>query len=176
MMSPKGSAFLYARHEMQPLLEPLVVSWGWGNDEPRETRFLDEQQFVGTRDMAAFLAVPAAIRFMEEHDWPSVRAHCHSLLVEARKRIAALTGLAPLTPDSPDWYAQMAAMPLPACDLGELSRRLHEDYHVEVPVLSWNGHHLVRVSVQGYTTPEDIDTLVSALETLLPDLAGGTSR
>ena len=31
--SPKGSALLYARPEVQHLLEPLVVSWGWNRDQ-----------------------------------------------------------------------------------------------------------------------------------------------
>jgi isopenicillin-N epimerase len=29
MMAPKGAAFLYARPGVQPLIEPLVVGWGW---------------------------------------------------------------------------------------------------------------------------------------------------
>ena len=32
MSSPPGSAFLYVRREVQHLIEPLVVSWGWNRD------------------------------------------------------------------------------------------------------------------------------------------------
>lgn len=71
MMAPKGAAFLYARREMQHLLEPLVVSWGWESERPaRQAQgkpgpscFVEYHEWQGTRDIAPFLAVPAAIRF-----------------------------------------------------------------------------------------------------------------
>jgi len=55
---------------VQPLLEPLVVSWGWNRDEPDPkglanpwglSRFVEENEWQGTRDPAAYLSVPAAI-------------------------------------------------------------------------------------------------------------------
>ena len=127
-----------------------------------------EQEWQGTRDPAAYLSVPAAIQFQAEHDWPRVRAECHELLREARRRIEELTGLPPICPDSPEWYAQMAAFPLPACDAATLQRRLYDEYRVEVPIIEWGGRQLVRVSVQGYNTAEDVEALVRALGDLLP--------
>jgi len=164
MMSPPGSAFLYARPEVQDLLEPLIVSWGWGNDEPRVTRFVDEHQIQGTRDISAFLAVPTAIEFMKEHDWDAVRARCHELLRYVRQELQARTGLAPLTPDDSAWYAQMASLPLPPCDPPVLREWLYEEYRIEIPILTWNGRPLMRLSVQGYNTREEVDTLIGALE------------
>jgi len=178
LCSPPGSAFLYARQEVQHLLEPLAVSWGW---EPERTNLLDldgnssrfvlENEWQGTRDPAAYLSVPAAIQFQAEHDWPRVRAECHELLREARRRIEELTGLPGLCPYSPELYAQMAAFPLPACDAAALQRRLYDEYRVEVPVIEWNGRQLVRASVQGYNTHEDIEALVGALADLLPKVS-----
>jgi isopenicillin-N epimerase len=179
LCSPPGSAFLYARREVQDLLEPLVVSWGWqpekttllSLDSAEASPFVLQQEWQGTRDIAAYLSVPAAIQFQAEHDWPRVRAKCHELLREARRRIEDLTGLPPICPDSPEWYAQMAALPLPTCDATALQRRLYDEYRVEVPILSWNGRQLVRVSVQGYNTKDDGEALGAALKALLPQIS-----
>lgn len=167
LMGPKGSGFLYARREMQHLLEPLVVSFAFNPERAQRSRFLVEQQYQGTRDPSAFLAVPAAIRFREEHDWPSVQRECHELVRYARHRIGELTGLQPLTPDSTLWFVQMGVIPIPACDGQMLHRRLYEEYRIEVPVTTWNEQDFVRVSVQGYNTKKDMDALVEALDTLL---------
>ena len=79
----------------------------------RAGRFVDEQEWQGTRDPAAYLAAPAAIHFQAEHDWLHVQARCHDLLLEARRQIAELTGLPQICPPSREWFAQMAALPLP---------------------------------------------------------------
>jgi isopenicillin-N epimerase len=172
LCAPKGSAFLHARPEVQGWLEPLVVSWGWRSERPGSSRFVDYHQWQGTRDIAAFLTVPAAIDFQAQHDWPVVRARCHELLREARRRMEDLTGLPPICPDSPDWFAQMAAFPLPACDAAVLQRRLYDEHRVEAPIVEWRGRQFVRVSVQGYNTPQDVEVLIGALGVLLPQVAG----
>ncbi|MCK7522515.1 MAG: hypothetical protein MZV64_34960 [Ignavibacteriales bacterium] len=62
----------------------------------------------------------------------------------------------------------MAAAPLPAdTDLALLKQRLYDEYRIEVPVHDWNGHKLVRVSIQGYNTGRDVDKLLNALADLL---------
>jgi isopenicillin-N epimerase len=177
LCAPKGSAFLYARREVQGWLEPLIVSWGWNRDiqtlEVPETsrvsnsRFVEEQEWQGTREIAAYLAVPAAIDFQAEHDWPRVRAECHELLREARQRMEELTGLPPICPDSPEWYAQMATFPLPACDGAALQRRLYDEHRIEVPIIDWGGRQFVRISIQAYNTPEDVGALLAALASLV---------
>jgi isopenicillin-N epimerase len=167
LMSPKGSAFLYARKEMQRLVEPLIVSWGWETEKPGSSKFVDEQEWTGTRDIAAFLSVPAAIRFQSDHDWPRVRKECHELVRYARQQVSAWTGLPPLTPDEPIWFAQMAALPLPSCDLDVLKRRLYDEFKIEIPVINWNGRQFVRISIQGYNTRTDVDALGTALQALL---------
>jgi isopenicillin-N epimerase len=167
LCAPKGAGFLYARPEMQPLLQPLVVSHGYQAEFPGASTFVDYFGWTGTFDPAAYLSVPAAIRFQAEHRWPQVRAACHQLLGQARKRVAALSGLAQICPDGPEWWSQLAVAPLPECDAVELKRRLWDDWQVEVPIVVWKGRPFVRISVQAYNSPADIDRLVGALGEIL---------
>jgi isopenicillin-N epimerase len=178
MLAPKGSAFLYARPEKQALLEPLVVGWGWSGVPEFETgsRFLDHLQWLGTQDYSAYLAVPAALQFQEEHDWPAVRVQCHHLLQHALERLAVLTGCPSLYADPQD-YVQMGVAPLPRLkDIGGLKQRLYADYRVEVPLITWQDQHFVRISVQGYNTLADVDALLTALERLLPQFVEDEPR
>lgn len=170
LCAPKGSAFLYARPDRQPMLQPLVVSWGWRAIAPGPSSFQDYFGWTGTRDPAAYLSVPAALDFQHQHDWPIVRAACHGLAASASQRIGALTGLAPISPETPDWYSQMRAIPIPRTDISreELQRRLWDDYQIEIPVVDWQDQRFVRISVQAYNTPADVDRLIAALTALIP--------
>lgn len=170
LCAPKGAGFLYARPDMQKLIKPLVVSWGYESITPGASTFVDHHEWWGTRDVAAFLSVPAAIQFQQDHDWTKVRTECHELVKDAQRRICDLTGLAPLhaSRQSDNWFAQLAAAPLPAdADLVALKARLYDEYRVEIPLVAWKDKNLVRVSVQGYNTKEDIDRLLFALSNLL---------
>src|SRR5207248_11176723 len=54
MSSAKGAGFLYVRPEMQTLIEPLVVSWGWRPRDPWSTPFVDEIERQATHDIAPY--------------------------------------------------------------------------------------------------------------------------
>ena len=169
LMAPKGSAFLYARAEHHGWLEPLIVSWGYEStpDFSAGSRFLDYYQWLGTRDLAPFLAVPAAIAFQRRQKWDAVRDRCHLLARDTRQRINALTGLPPICPETSQWFGQMCAARLPDVDLSILKTRLYDEFRIEVPVIAWNGLPLIRVSIQGYNDQSDADTLIEALADLL---------
>jgi len=168
LCAPKGAGFLYARPEVQHFLKPLIVSWGYESDTPSGSNFVDYNEWWGTRDMAAFLSVPAAIEFQEKHDWDKVRDACHDLLREVQQRVCELTRLSPLHPQDDSWFRQMATAPLPAdTDIVALKTRLYDEYRIEVPLLEWNGQKLIRISVQGYNTKKDLDRLVQALSHFL---------
>ena len=168
LCAPKGAGFLHARREVQHLLKPLVVSWGYESETPSGSTFVDEQEWWGTRDIAAFLSVPTAIEFLEKHNWNKVREECHELAREAQEKICKISGLAPLHPSADRWFGQMIAVPLPhETDIEALKTRLYDEYCIEVPLIEWNGNKLIRISVQGYNTRQEIDKLCDALSVLL---------
>jgi len=169
LSAPKGAGFLYARRELQPLLDPLVISWGWQARDPSGSPFIDENEFQGTIDFSAYLSVPAAIEFQANNDWDRVRAECHELVRLTRAGISELTGLPPLATDSPVWFAQLATIPLPPGDEKSLKRRLYDERHIEIPIVVWRDQRYIRVSAQGYNTRADIETLVDAVGALLRD-------
>jgi isopenicillin-N epimerase len=172
MLAPKGSAFLYVRREIQDLIRPLVVSWGTHPTPEIQTgsRFIDILQWTGTKDPTAALAIPTAIQFMEEHDWDRVRYECRKLLRQAIERICELTDLPPLYALDSEFYSQMGIAPLPISDLARLKSRLYDEYRIEVPLVQWQDRQFIRISVQGYNSQQDIDALVDALKTLLPQV------
>ncbi len=174
LMSPKGAAFLYVRKEIQPSLQPLIVSWGYGNDPKfgSGSRFVDLFQWTGTKDPSAALAVPDAIRFMQTHHWDAVREACHEMLIQAVERVCNLVNMDSLYPLDKRFFSQMAIAPLPAsADLAALKGRLYEEDRVEVPLIQWQDKKFIRISMQGYNTIEDVDSLVTGLARLLPDVA-----
>jgi isopenicillin-N epimerase len=175
LCAPKGSGFLYAHPDQHEWLESPIVSWGWvaGNDHHRpESQFVSRNQIQGTRDLAAFLSAPAAVEYQSERDWETVRERCHALAVEARARIAALSGLPQIAPVESaggyPWFRQMAVAPLPdGVDGKMLKRCLYDEYQVEVPVTWRDDKAFIRVSFQGYNTRDDLEALMAALEKLL---------
>jgi len=174
MMAPKGSAFLHARPEVQGLINPLVISHGWTADSKQpgargafgNSPFIDELEMQGTRDPAAWLAVPAALDYRRDNDWTSVQAHCQALAQDTACRLGQLTGLAPLS--APEFSApQMIAMPIPECDIEQLKLDLYDRYRIEIPVFRWQDTHICRLSVQGYNSKSQMDLLLEALADLL---------
>jgi len=174
LMTPKGSAFLYARPEMQAMIDPLVISHGWTAESKQpgikgafgNSPFIDEIEVQGTRDPSAWLAVPEALRFRRDNDWTSVASHCQALAQDTARRLGELTGLAPLS--SPQFCApQMVAMPIPECDTAEIHKLLFDRYRIEMPVFKWQDHCIARLSVQGYNSRPQMDRLIEALTELL---------
>lgn len=153
LSAPKGSAFLYVRPGLQEAIVPDVVSWDFVDG----AAFHERHRWQGTRDPSAYLAVPAAIRFQAEHDWPAVRERCHELLAQLELPFEPLA----------DDYVQMRGFRVEHPDPPELKRRLYDDYRVEVPVFETPHGWVLRVSVQAYNDQSDLSALRTALGKLV---------
>ena len=74
------------KKELQKDVHPLVISWGWESEIPGKSQFLDWHEWQGTRDMSAFLTVPAALKFMNKHNWPEVARRCRKIVINYRNK------------------------------------------------------------------------------------------
>jgi isopenicillin-N epimerase len=84
LMAPKGSAFIWAPPARQSEIHPLVISHGSGNG------FNAEFDWVGTRDPAAWMSVPAAIDWHLQAGQLSLRERNASLAEQAAQQLAAI--------------------------------------------------------------------------------------
>lgn len=48
---------------------------------------------------------------------------------------------------------------LPACDPAVLKSLLYDEYRIEVPIIQWQDRQFIRVSIQGYNGPSDVEAL-----------------
>ena len=173
LCAPKGAAFLHVRPEHHGLVQAPVVSWGYSDhlaghasfDAYTGSNLLERRlQWQGTRDLAAFLSVPAAIAFQAQHDWATHRVHCHNLAAQTLQRVCQLTGLDPACADSD--FGQMVVIPVPAMVPEQLKDILFRQHRIEVPVTTHKNQQFIRISIQAYNTPSDADTLVAAVKAI----------
>ncbi len=169
LMAPPGAAFLHVKEEHQAMMQPLVVSWGWGNADIRETRFLDEQQYRGTKDISHWLAVPAAWEFRDKWNWSGVSRQRVEWLRDYDEDFLKLLRCKSMYHEDWDPFLQMRIYETPWTlqQAPALQRALREQYRITVPLTEWRGRIFVRPSLQGYNGRQDLETLLLALEKLL---------
>ena len=166
LCAPKGAAFLYSAPDKKHLLEPLMVSWGGTNEMSTDDPYINELQFQGTNDMSSFLAIPDAIKFQAEHHWDSVRADCQAKIAWVKDELESLPSVRAWYPTTNTLQKQMAAVILQGKDGQMVKDYLEREYRIEIPVWTRGGDAVLRVSVQGYNTQEELELLVSAIRKL----------
>lgn len=152
LCAPRGTGFLYVRPEHQRRVDGAVVNWGY---EP-PAGFISRTEEQGTRDVAAPLAILAALDFQRRRDWGAVGERCCIRALDARTKLCAALGTEPIAP--PEMILQMATVRLPPVQPG-LSDRLWKQHKIEVNVAG----DLLRISIAAYTSPDDVQRLLDVL-------------
>ena len=164
LSAPKGSTFLYVKNDLQSLIKPLIISWGEAGDDPGPSQFLKDNQYQGTRDPSAFLAVPAAIDFQKEHNWNTVKKSCRELNRRTRDRAYKIIHTDPICPNTEEWLVQMASVEVDVNNEQALKDTLLETYKIEIPLFTWQEKTLLRFSFNAYNDEHDADVLIGALK------------
>ena len=164
LCGPKGSSFLFVKKSHQDWVKPIIYSWGKDGNDPGPTEFLQDFQWQGTRDMSSFLTIPKAMDFFGRHIQPN-QEYCRKMTLEVFSNFISMLGTEPLTKGG-QWIGQMVSHPLPMNAPLEIKDILMEKYKVEIPIFEWNGNRYIRSSFQVYNEKKDIDSLMSALDSI----------
>lgn len=176
LSAPFGSGFLYVDRKWQLRMSPTM--WSWGRSlGGRPPRWQDEWNWPGTRDPSGYLAVPAAIDFLQAAGVERFREHSHRLAQLARRELESLFGTSALCADSLDWYGSMITVPLPEGpilrekpnDADPLQQALWGRHRIETLMTDWHHRRHLRVSFHLYHDERDVERLSDALRDLHVD-------
>lgn len=162
LSAPLGTGFLYVSPKWHETIQPLNESWG--RLLPAQAEQWDQRfTWQGTRDLGHYLAIPAAIDFLEGVGLPAFRDRTRELTRRARQEVAQLTRQPLMVPDDPKWYTTMAQVTLPAGDWSHLQATLWEKHQIEIPVIHFQDQWFIRVSSYLYNDESDLEKLLGAL-------------
>jgi len=166
LLSPKGAAFVHTAARWTDRIRPPIVSWG--NISKGTSSLLLENEWQGTADISATMAVADAIAFLESHHWfDKVIPACTRLLQSATTDLLEITAQHEIYGSEELRAPQMASLMLPPGDFANLHAQLFEQYQVEIPVFATSYGNLFRISLQAYNTEDDVLRLCAALKDLL---------
>jgi isopenicillin-N epimerase len=166
MLSPKGCSFLYVKKERQNEIDPLIVGWGYQSENPSNSRFLDYHQHQGTRDISAFLTAPAAIQFLNDHNWKEKSVIAKQMILDNYQRFCKLLGTQPICPISSEFLGQMCSIPINTNNPAVLKEMLYGEYKIEIPIMKIDHGIFIRISLNAYNNSKDLDTLYDALSSI----------
>ena len=163
LFAPRGCGFLWARAETQAAIHPATISHGYGGG------FTAEFDWTGTRDCSAWLAIDAALRFLQELGAARVRRYCHDLVVRAAQEIARAWREPLAAPAA--LHASMTAIRLPRAwqqaapatreAAAKLQSVILREHHVAVAIMPVDGALWARISAQIYNAPADYERLLA---------------
>ncbi|MFN5982579.1 MAG: aminotransferase class V-fold PLP-dependent enzyme [Fluviicola sp.] len=166
MMTPKGSSFMYVRSELQHIIDPLIVSWGYDADYPTDSQFYDYHQFNGTRDFSAYLTIPSAIDFMQQHNWLEKTKFCYERTLFWVQKLSELLDSKPLAPLTNDFYGLLGSLEITCENPIDLKNILYDKYQIEIPVMVHNGKTYIRFSYHPLNSERDLERLYEVLKEL----------
>jgi isopenicillin-N epimerase len=157
LFAPKGCALLYAAPRWRDILHPTVISHGYGGG------WLAEFDWTGTKDPSPWLALDAAIAFVDSFGRERLRAHNNALCAEAAEHLAGRWDV-PI-PSPAGMRAAMCTLSLPfptagtQAEVDRIRRTLVDKHGIEVPLMAWGGRTWLRISAQAYNSLDEYHAL-----------------
>ncbi|MAV64827.1 MAG: aminotransferase [Candidatus Marinimicrobia bacterium] len=169
LLCPKGTSFLYVDRRHQKIIDPLIISWGYESDiNYNYSDFQLHHYWQGTRDASSFLTITDALKFREMYNWEAVSQQCKDKIIQFRKDIHNITNIESMIYDKASkWLGQMYSFEVDYKDNVKLKNILLNKYNIEIPVIKWQDKTLIRISLNGYNTDDDVFQLLDTLKKII---------
>ena len=166
LLCPKGVSFLYVNKNYQNKIDPLIISWGYDSEYPLEhSEFQVHHYWQGTRDVSAFLTIPEAIQFRQEYNWEAISQKCKSRIIDFRNQVHQfINNQSFVNGEVQNWLGQMYSFQINYKDYIHLKNIFINDYKIEIPIMKWKNKTLIRISLNGYNSENDIEKLITILK------------
>lgn len=161
LFAPKGCAVLRVAPEHRERVHPLVISHGY------RSGLAAEFDWIGTRDITAWLSAPASVEFLESLGTDGVREWNFDLRRRGSELIRDEWGTEAPVPDG--MLAAMATLDPPFHIPGDISAaRAVEDalmdrHKIAVPVVPFGDRSWIRISTQIFNDLDDYQRLARAI-------------
>jgi len=155
----KGAAVIWCAPERQKALHPTAISHALGQG------FTAEFDYTGTRDNSSWLAVPAALDYVDAWGAEAIRGHNAALAHDAGAMLIDAWGSAAAA--APEFCGSMVSVRLPRSAGGDrdaarrLAARLTERHGITAGIMVLDGGLWVRVSAQIYNEIGDYARLAA---------------
>lgn len=178
MCTPKGSAFLYVRKDMQEMIEPIVTSRRYGEINTNLTEFQYNFSWQGTKDISSYLTIADSIDYFENifpGGWENVMKTNHDLVFKAGKKICEEFDIEQSYPESMIGaifgipFFEESYMPIDKINQRSyLQEQLFHESRVEVMISFYPvaPQRILRISSQIYNTYEQYLYLIECLKSI----------
>lgn len=158
--APLGVGVYRIAPRWQEIMRPLIVSW---NDAARYPLPFD---MLGTVDVSAWLAAPAAIDFFAKLGWERVRKATQARMRYGRDLVMAELGVG--MDELREENLPMGVVPLHSMSGGRdacfaLQKKFAQEHRIEVPITTFSDKYFMRISGHLYNDPADYEALVIAV-------------
>jgi isopenicillin-N epimerase len=172
MYAPRPTAIFSVAEKWRGRIEAPVMSWADADGFPANL------EMGGTLDYTAWLTASTGLYVFRTLGIDRVRSHNASLVAYGQRVVGAALGLlSPSELPNPGGVTpSMRVLPLPShvgrteADAIALRARIADELRVVVPIMSWRGRGLLRLSAQVYNHADEYDRLAAGLPRVLAAL------
>ena len=179
LLGPSGTGFLYLRPDL--IIEPFIYGGTGGNSHSDlQPEMLPERMESGTQNLAGIAGLLASVEYLQEQGLSSLRKKVEVHLQQIIAEFSKIEGVRLFTANSLSMQGDALSFTVENMDPAEVGFRLDHEFGISVRVglhcaadahrtLGTYPQGTIRVSPGIFTTPVEIESLITAVKMICAD-------